>query len=96
MKGDVLMNTTISLIILVAIGILCAFLHKNKGYSPIAGFCWGFFFSIIGLLIILFERNKEEQIEADKNGRSMGQWLLIFVGIGILSMVMFFILANLM
>lgn len=90
------MNPIISLIILVAMGLLCAFLHKNKGYSSIAGFCWGFFFSIIGLLIVLFERNKEEQIEADKGGLSMAQWLLIFLGIGILLIVIFFIIMNLM
>ena len=90
------MNTIISLIILFAMGLLCAFLHKNKGYSPIAGFCWGFFFFIIGLLIVLFERNKEEQIEVDKGGLSMAQWLLIFLGIGILLIVIFFIIMNLM
>ena len=50
--------TIVSIIIVVAMGILCAFIHKNKGYSPIAGFCWGFFFFIIGLLIVLLERNK--------------------------------------
>ena len=90
------MNPILSLIILVAMGLLCAFLHKNKGYSPIAGFCWGFFFSIIGLLIVLFERNKEEQMEANKGGLSMAQWLLIFLGIGILLIVIFFIIINLM
>ena len=37
------MQTVISLIVLIAMGILCAFIHKNKGYSPIAGFCLGFF-----------------------------------------------------
>ena len=71
-------------------GILCAFIHKNKGYSPISGFCWGFFFSIIGLLIVLLERNKDEQMEADKGKLSMIQWLLIFLGVGILLIVIFF------
>jgi len=51
------MQTVISLIVLIAMGILCAFIHKNKGYSPIAGFCLGFFFFIIGLIIVLVERN---------------------------------------
>ena len=78
------------IIILIAIGVLCAFIHKNKGYSPIAGFCWGFFFSIIGLLIVLLERNKDEQMEADKGKLSMIQWLLIFLGVGILLIVIFF------
>ena len=82
----------IYIIILIAMGILCAFIHKNKGYSPISGFCWGFFFSIIGLLIVLLERNKDEQMEADKGKLSMIQWLLIFLGVGILLIVIFFFL----
>ena len=70
-------------------GILCAFIHKNKGYSPISGFCWGFFFFIIGLLVVLFERNKADQMTADKGKLSTGQWLLIFLGIGILLIIIF-------
>lgn len=82
------------IIVSIALGILCAFLHKNKGYSPIAGFCWGFFFSIIGLAIVLVERNKEEQMEADKNGLSMTQWLLIFLGIGIFLIIIIPVIMN--
>lgn len=84
--------TIVSFIILVAMGILCAFIHKNKGYSPIAGFCWGFFFFIIGLLVVLFERNKADQMTADKGRLSTGQWLLIFLGIGIILIILFFII----
>ncbi len=84
--------TIVSFIILVAMGILCAFIHKNKGYSPIAGFCWGFFFFIIGLLVVLFERNKTDQMIADKGRLSTGQWLLIFLGIGIILIIIFFII----
>ena len=61
--------TIVSFIILVAMGILCAFIHKNKGYSPISGFCWGFFFFIIGLLVVLFERNKADQMTVDKGNQ---------------------------
>lgn len=88
--------TIVYIIILVAMGILCAFIHKNKGYSPLAGFCWGFFFTIIGLIIVLSERNKEDQIEADKGKLSMTQWLLIFLGVGILLIIIFFIIMSLM
>ena len=88
--------TIVSIIIAVAMGILCAFIHKNKGYSPIAGFCWGFFFFIIGLLIVLLERNKEDQLIADKGRLSMTQWLLIFLGVGILLIIIFFTIINLM
>ena len=84
--------TIVSFIILVAMGILCAFIHKNKGYSPISGFCWGFFFFIIGLLVVLFERNKTDQMIADKGRLSTGQWLLIFLGIGIILIIIFFII----
>lgn len=90
------MNTTVSLILLIAMGTLCAYIHKNKGYSPVAGFCWGFFFFIIGLIIVLVERNKEEQMAADKGKLSMVQWLLIFLGIGIALIVIFFIIMSLM
>ena len=83
------MTTIVSIIILVAMGILCAFIHKNKGYSPVAGFCWGFFFFIIGLIIVLLERTKADQVEADKGRLSMTQWLLIFLGIGILFIIIF-------
>ena len=87
--------TIVYIIILVAMGMLCAFIHKNKGYSPIAAFCWGFFFFLIGLIIVLLERNKEEQIEADKEGLSMKQWLLIFLGVGILLIIIFLIAMSL-
>lgn len=87
------MNTTLSLIILIAMGLICSYIHKNKGYSPVSGFLWGFFFSIIGLLIVLFERNKEAQVAADNGKLSMTQWLLIFLGIGIALIVIFFLIA---
>ena len=80
------------LIILIGMGIVCSFIHKGKGYSPIAGFFWGFCFNIIGLLIVLFERNKDEQVEADKNHLSMGKWLMIFLGVGILGIIIFLVI----
>ena len=86
------MNTILLLIILIAMGILCAYIHKNKGYSPVAGFCWGFFFFVIGLIIVLLEKNKEEQTADDKGKLSMKQWLFIFLGIGIALIVIFFII----
>lgn len=85
--------TIVSLLILIALGLVCSYIHKNKGYSPVSGFLWGFFFSIIGLLVVLFERNKEDQMIADKDGLSMTQWLLIFFGIGIALIIIFFIVA---
>ena len=88
--------TIVSLILLVAMGILCAFIHKNKGYSPIAGFCWGFFFFIIGLVIVLLESNKQDQAIADKERLSVTQWLLIFLGVGILLIIIVFIIMGLM
>ena len=90
------MNTTVSLIILIAMGLLCSYIHKNKGYSPIAGFCWGFFFFIIGLIIVLLERNKEEQMAADKGNLSLTQWLFIFLGIGIALIAIFLIVMSFM
>lgn len=79
--------TITSLIIALGIGGICAYVHKNKGYSAVSGFCWGLFFNVIGLLVVLSERTKEEQMEADKNGLSMLQWLAIFVGVGTLLII---------
>ena len=89
------MTTIIYVIILVALGILCAFIHKNKGYSPISGFLWGFIFSIIGLIVVLLEKNKEDHLAEDDGKLSMAQWLLIFLGIGILLIIIFFIVMSL-
>lgn len=83
----------VQIIIWLAISIACAFIHKNKGYSPIAGFMWGFFFSVIGLIVVLLEKDKEEHdMEmANKRGLSMGQWIAIFLGIGIVLIIIFFV-----
>lgn len=88
------MYNIVLFILLIVMGIICAYIHKNKGYSPVAGFCWGFFFFIIGLIVVLLERDKDEQIAADKGHLSMMQWLLIFFGIGILLIILFFIVMN--
>ena len=82
----------ISIIIWLAISVLCAYVHNSKGYSPIAGFLWGFCFTIIGLIVVLLEKDKDEhEMEiANKNSLSMGQWLCIFLGIGIILIIIFF------
>ena len=71
----------ISIIIWLIISVVCAIIHKDKGYSPVTGFLWGFCFSIIGLIIVLLEKDKEEhdaQMESNQ-GKSFWQWLLIFL-----------------
>jgi len=82
----------VSVIILLGISIACAYIHKNKGYSPVAGFLWGFFFSIIGLIVVLLEKDKSEHDAqmSNRSGLSMAQWLLIFLGIGIVLIILFF------
>lgn len=84
------------LVLYIAIGVICAIVHKNKGYSIIAGFCWGFFFSIIGLIIVLLEKTKEEHDKemAEKNGLAMWQWLAIFLGIGIVGIILFVVVIS--
>ena len=79
----------VTVIIWIALGIICAVIHKNKGYSPIAGFCWGFFLSIIGLIVVLLEKSKEEKEMSGEQGLKMWQWLLIFLGIGIILIIIF-------
>ena len=72
----------------------------RRGTIPgvLSGFLWGFLFSIIGLIVVLLEKDKEEHDRqmANSNGLSMAQWLLIFLGIGILLILIFFIIMNLM
>lgn len=84
----------VTLIIWIVLGVICAFVHKNKGYSPVAGFCWGFFFSIIDLIVVLLEKDKAEHDAdmANKKGLSMGQWLAIFLGVGIIGIIIFLML----
>lgn len=86
------MNIAVIIIELI-IAIACAIIHKEKGYSPITGFLLGFFFTIIGLIVVLLEKTKEEHdIEMkDKKGLSMGQWLAIFLGIGIVLIILLFV-----
>lgn len=88
----------ITITIMIVLGIICSIIHKNKGYSPVAGFLWGFFFSIIGLIVVLLEKDKEEHDMqmANSNGLSMTQWLLIFLGIGIVLIIIFFIVMSLL
>lgn len=87
-------------IISIIIGVICAFIHKSKGYSPITGFLWGFFFTIIGLIVMLLEKSKEEKelLEKDtgKKGLSLGKWLAIFLGIGIILIIIFFVVNSIM
>lgn len=86
----------VTVIIWIVLGIICARIHKNKGYSPVTGFCWGFFFSIIGLIVVLLEKDKTEHDAdmANKNGLSMGQWLAIFLGVGIVGIIIFCVIVS--
>ena len=88
----------VTIILWIACGIICAIIHKKQGYSPVTGFLWGFLFSIIGLIVVLLDEDKEEHDRqmANSNGLSMAQWLLIFLGIGILLIIIFFVIMNLM
>lgn len=85
------------IILWIICGIVCAIIHKNKGYSPVTGFLWGFLFFVIGLIVVLLEKDKEEHDMqmANSNGLSMTQWLLIFLGIGIVLIIIFFIFMSL-
>lgn len=85
-----------TIITCVILGIICAFLHKNKGYSLILGFCWGFFFLIIGLIVVLLETDKAERDAnmANKKELSMLQWLGIFLGIGIAGIIILCLIIN--
>ena len=77
------MNNVIYWMIPVVFGVITAILHKKKGFSPFTGFLWGFLFSIWGLLVVIFEKDKSEREQAKTNGeKSLGFWLAIFIGGG--------------
>lgn len=82
-----------TIIVGIIMGVACSILHKKKGYSPVAGFFWGFFFSALGLIVILLEKPKSEQDK--EKGLSIVQWLLIFVGVGALLIILFFVFLSL-
>lgn len=85
------------IIVGIIMGVACLILHQKKGYSPVAGFLWGFFFSALGLIVILLEKPKAEHDKEmqEKKGLSILQWLLIFVGVGTLLIILFFVFLSL-
>ena len=84
---------SVAIILAIACGIICLFIHKSKGYSPIAGFLWGFIFSIIGLAVVFFERSKEEVERSGKKNLSVIQYVMLFIGIGILLLILLTVLS---
>lgn len=91
------MESVFYLIFWIVIGIITAILHKRKGYSPIAGFLWGFLFSVLGLLIVVLEKDKAEHDAAKEKGeKSIGFWLAIFVGGGSLLLILAFIILSML
>lgn len=54
------MDRIISLLVIIGIGLLCSYIHKSKGYSPVAGFFLGFLLPLVGIIIVLTENNKQE------------------------------------
>ena len=78
-----------TIIVGIIMGVACSILHKKKGYSPVSGFFWGFLFSALGLIVILLEKPKAEHDK--EKGLSVVQWILIFVGIGTLLIILFFV-----
>ena len=83
----------VTILIWIGCCITCTIIHKKKGYSPVTGFLWGFFFTIIGLIVVLLEKDKEQHnMEiTNNNGLQMWQWLLIFLGIGIAAIIILFV-----
>lgn len=83
----------VAILILLGIAFISAYIHKSKGYSALSGFLWGFFFTIIGLAVVLLEKDKSENdaITAKNKGLSFANWLFIFLGIGILLIILLFL-----
>lgn len=56
-----IISMVVSLGISIAVWVACTIIHKNKGYSAFGGFCWGFFLGLIGLLVVLLEKPKQDK-----------------------------------
>lgn len=86
------------IIIWIGIAVACAIIHKNKGYSPISAFIWGLFLPVIELAFVLLEDDKEKHdmliASGEKKEIPIWKWLLIFLGIGITLIIVFFIIIN--
>lgn len=76
----------------IVCGLIATYIHKNKGYSPIAGFAWGFFFSVLGLIVVLLEKDKAE-LDAKYEGKKQ---LSVLAWIGIFTVITFVIVGILM
>lgn len=86
-------DSIVFLIFWLGCGIIACIIHKRKGYSPITGFLWGL--TIVGVVYVLVEKTKKENDEEKaKNILTMGQWMALFMGIGILCIILFFVVVN--
>lgn len=81
------------ILVIIITGIVCAIIHKKKGYSLFTGFLWGFFFSVVGLGIVLSERTKEEQEKEDEGHLTVLQLLGLFLLVGTLLIAGLFLIA---
>lgn len=54
------------LIVLPIVGIICALMARSKGRNPIGWFFIGFFFGLIGLILVLVVSNLKDKEEKDK------------------------------
>ena len=69
---------------------------KIKVTHQLQVFLWGFLFFLIGLIVVLLEKDKKEhdrQVD-NSNSLSIGQWIAIFLGIGIVLMIIFFVVLS--
>ncbi len=63
----------------IVLGAIGAYIHKRKGYSLVAGFCWGFLCGLLGLAVVLLEQTAEERKELGKTGLSIFKLIIIFI-----------------
>ena len=41
-------------------GVITLLIHKKKGYSPVTGFLLGFLLGLIGLIVVLVEKDNNK------------------------------------
>lgn len=70
------------LIICLLTGFLGRYVAKEKNRSSTEGFVFGFFFNLLGVIIVALLPTKEKSLEVDENESKFGTlfaYILIFV-----------------
>ena len=81
MKIDV--EFILKVLMSIGIGIITAIMNSKKGYSAITGFLWGALGGILGVIVVASKKPKDQVDTESRAQLKTGQWVLIFLVVGI-------------